>query len=183
MSELTNLIRSFGQGEQISDDDFAELYRELRQIAKRTLRSGEPNESLQVTALAHEAFLRLTGKPCDWSSRDHFSAYVRKAMRHIMVDRARQKAAEYRGGGYQRLETDCEQLWLDRPAEVLAIDHALHVVSEIDEQAARIVELRYFMGMTIREAADAAGVSVRTANRLWAYARALLRKELSETGK
>jgi RNA polymerase sigma factor (TIGR02999 family) len=161
-------------------DLFPLVYSELRRVAAARMAAQAAGQTLEATALVHEAYLRLIG-PGDgprWAGRTHFFAAAAEAMRHILVDRARRRNALKRGGGAGRssLPEDAIAAPDERgDAELLAVDEALERLAEADPQAAELVKLRYFAGLSIPDAAAALGVSPRTADRLWAYARAWLR--------
>jgi RNA polymerase sigma factor (TIGR02999 family) len=157
------------------------VYEELRRLAAQRLAREVPGQTLQPTALVHEAFVRLVGSAPDarWDGRGHFFAACAEAMRRILVENARRKHSEKRGGSLARQELDEERLAAAEPREdLLALDEALTRLAERDVTVARLVELRYFAGLALPEAAEALGVSPRTAGRLWAYARAWLRREV-----
>ena len=161
-----------------------QVYDELRRLAANYLRHERPGQTLQATALVHEAFLRLSKeKNQPWKNRTHFLAIAALSMRQILVQRARARDAEKRGGGAEKIALD-ESLMADHaPAatggvDVLALDSALEKLSAIDPQQAKIVELRYFGGLTVEEVADALGISPATVKRHWTFARAWLKNEL-----
>jgi RNA polymerase sigma factor (TIGR02999 family) len=157
------------------------VYEELRQIARRHLRRERPDHTLQTTALIHEAYLRLVdqGSPSEVRDRCHFVALTSHLMRHILVDHARARLARKRDGGCRI--TLAEDIPAQGPQEVdvLAIDDALTRLAELDPQQARVVELRYFGGLSIRETSEALGVSEATVKREWATARAWLHREIA----
>lgn len=182
MAELTSLIQDFGEGRDISDAQFAQIYSELRILAKSELERKHFDNSLQATGLVHETFLRLsTGKSGSWDNRRRFFAHVSEIMRTVLVDHVRRTQTQKRGGTFVRTSVDCNQLVMPQSDEVLAVNQALEEIEHIEPQAAEIVKLRYFVGMTIAESAKSMEISVRTANRLWAYARALLQKQLGQS--
>ena len=159
----------------------AVVYRELHQIARRLMRAEAANHTLQATALVHEAYLRLAGsKAVAFKDRVHFFAVAATVMRRILVDYARAKRADKRGG-CERAPVDLlgPSVNIDEPERVLAIDVALNRLSQLDERQARVVELRFFAGMTIDETAEALGISARTVKREWQLARAWLYGELN----
>jgi RNA polymerase sigma factor (TIGR02999 family) len=164
------------------------VYDELRKLAAAKLAQESPGQTLQATALVHEAYLRLLGNEPDaqaresWHSRAHFFAAAAEAMRRILVDRAREKASAKRGGKFRRLDIDALDLVTTAtPDQILAIDDALARLKEEDPAAARIVELRYFAGLTVEEAGQALDISTATAYRHWNYARAWLHSELLDS--
>jgi len=163
-----------------------QVYDELRRLAANYLRHERPGQTLQATALVHEAFLRLNAeKNHPWKNRTHFLAIAALSMRQILVQRARARHAEKRGGqDAQRITLD-ESALADVPAtqpagvDVLALDAALEKLAALDEQQAKIVELRYFGGMTVEEVGEALDISPATVKRHWTLARAWLQRELS----
>lgn len=163
----------------MSAPDLPQVYAELRRLAAGKMAHEPDGHTLDATALVHEAFLKLGGE--SFASRSAYLRAAAVAMRHILVDHARAKRADKRGGGRR---ADVEPDHLPAPtadADVLAVDDALARFAAVDPQAAELVTLRYFAGLTIPEAADALGISPRTADRLWAFARAWLYRELSGT--
>lgn len=180
---ITHLLKEWSDGDQQALEDLTPLvYDELRQQAARYLRKERPNHSLQATALIHEAFLRLIDvKDVEWQNRAHFFAIAANLMRRILVDHARKRDAEKRGGSQVCLTLD-ESLALARETDIdlLAIDEALDRLAVIDPQQARIVELRFFSGLTVEETATALGVSPKTVKRDWSVARAWLRREIGD---
>ena len=152
------------------------VYDELRRIAASKLSAEAPGHTLQPTALVHEAWLRLSGSnAAGWQNRAHFFGAAAEAMRRILVDHARRKQSLKRGAGAQREELNESSLVLSAPAdELLAVHEALDNLTEIDPSAAELVKLRYFVGMTMEEAASALGLPKRTAESLWTYARVWL---------
>jgi RNA polymerase sigma factor (TIGR02999 family) len=166
-----------------SSDILPLVYRELRFLAAQKLAHERPGQTLQPTALVHEAYLRLAknGNDQQWSHRGHFFAAAAEAMRRILVENARRKHRDRHGGGRQRLDIDALQVADESDSEnVLALDEALEQLVREEPQAASVVKLRYFAGLTIEETADALGISVRTANRDWAFAKAWLYQRLRE---
>ena len=154
------------------------VYDELRRLAANKLAHEKPGQTLQATALVHEAYLRLvdTDKAAHWNSRGHFFAAAAEAMRRILVDQARRKQAEKRGGQARRVPLDAADLGYDSPAdELLDIDEALTRLAAEDSQAARLIQLRYFAGLSIEDAAEIVGIGRATAYEHWAYARVRLR--------
>lgn len=178
---ITHLLKEWSDGDRQALDELTPLvYDELRQQATRYLRKERPNHSLQATALINEAFLRLIDvKDVEWQNRAHFFAIAANLMRRILVDHARRRDAEKRGGSQIRLTLD-ETLALAEEPEVdlLAIDEALDRLAVIDQQQARVVELRFFSGLTVDETATALGISPKTVKRDWSVARAWLRREI-----
>jgi RNA polymerase sigma factor (TIGR02999 family) len=178
---ITHLLKEWGEGDQQALDELTPLvYEELRQQAARYLRKERPNHSLQATALINEAFLRLIDvKDVQWQNRAHFFAIAANLMRRILVDHARRRDAEKRGGSQVCLTLDEGLAWANEPdVDLLAIDEALDRLAVIDEQQARIVELRFFSGLTVEETATALGISPKTVKRDWSVARAWLKREI-----
>jgi RNA polymerase sigma factor (TIGR02999 family) len=168
----------------VTDQAFALVYTELRRLAARRLAAEAPGQTLDATALVHEAYLRLVASgdasaPRDprWANRAHFFAAAAEAMRRILVEAARRKARRKRGGGRHRADLDPDQLPVP-DADLLALDDALTRLAARDPQAAELVKLRHFAGLTVPQAAEILGVSPRTADRLWAYARVWLFRDL-----
>jgi RNA polymerase sigma factor (TIGR02999 family) len=157
------------------------VYAELRSIAARVLRNERPGHTLQPTALVNEAYLKLVGQQADWQNRAHFIAVAAQAMRRILVDHARARAASKRGGALFRITLDNLDLAsTGEPAfdDLLAVDSALAELEQLDSAVARVVELRYFGGLSIEETAEALGVSSATVKREWSVARAWLYRKL-----
>lgn len=156
------------------------VYDELRRVANRYIRRERKGQTLQATALVHEAFLRLLKEgERGWQNRAHFIGIAARSMREILIERARARAAAKRGGGGLRLTLEEGMLaGEDRTVDLLALDEALTRLAEHDAQAARLVELRFFGGLTIEEAADALGASPATVKRGWTFAKAWLKREL-----
>jgi RNA polymerase sigma factor (TIGR02999 family) len=184
LSELTEIMRALGSGDPLAADKLLPLvYDELRKLAAARLAREPAGQTLQATALVHEAYLRLvgTGEPPGWDSRGHFFAAAAKAMRRILVEAARRKKRLKRGGDQVRQDLEDVEIAIpDLHEDLLALDEALDQLAAADRQAAELVQLRYFAGMTLPEAARVMGVSPRTADRLWAYSRAWLHRALQE---
>jgi RNA polymerase sigma factor (TIGR02999 family) len=183
MSTVTQILDRVQQGDSTAADELLPLiYDELRRIAAYKLSSEPTGHTLQPTALVHEAWLRLVGSEAQqWNSRGHFIAAAAEAMRRILIESARRKQRQRRGGGREREELAEDHIILERPSEeVLAVHDALDKLAGADPLAAAFVKLRYFVGMTVPEAAEALRISPRTADRLWAYARTWLRTEIDE---
>jgi RNA polymerase sigma factor (TIGR02999 family) len=157
------------------------LYDELRRLASHFLREERPGHTLQPTALVHEAYLKLAGQRAGFENRAQFMAVAAQAMRRILVDYARQRVAAKRGGGIALAELDVATVGatVEQSQELLAIDEALEKLAAMDAQQGRVVELRYFGGLTVEETAAALGISPRTVKREWAMAKAWLRVEIS----
>ena len=182
MSEVTRILSQIESGDPVAAEQLLPLvYQELRKLAGVKLAQEKPGQTLQPTALVHDAYLRLVGseQAQQWNSRGHFFAAAAEAMRRILVDHARHKRRLKRGGAGQRLELS-EALVADSEQSdlVVAVDDSLGALAEQNAQAAELVKLRYFAGLTLPEAAAAIDVSPRTADRLWAYAKAFLHQRL-----
>jgi RNA polymerase sigma factor (TIGR02999 family) len=182
MSEVTSILSAIAQGDPHAAAQLLPLvYDELRHLAAQKLAQEVPGQTLQATALVHEAYLRLVDveQAQHWNSRGHFFAAAAEAMRRILVDNARRKQSKKRGG--DRVRVDLDQLTAttsERLDDVLDIDDALVGLADADPQAAELVKLRYFAGLSIPEAAATLGISPRSADFLWAYARAWLLRSL-----
>lgn len=181
MSEVTRILNAIEQGDPSAASELLPLvYEELRRLAARKLAREKPGQTLGATALVHEAYLRLVGdaegrRP--FQDRGHFFAAAATAMRRILIDSARRKGSQKRGGGLNRREL--EGIAAPRPDEdLLALDEALKRLAVQDPVKAKLVELRYFAGLTGDQAAEVLGISPTTADRHWAYARAWLRAEV-----
>jgi RNA polymerase sigma factor (TIGR02999 family) len=182
MTEVTRILSALEQGDARAAEQLLPLvYDELRQLAAARLAQEKPGQTLQPTALVHEAYLRLVGggQPQDWNGRGHFFAAAAEAMRRILVELARRRMALKRGGQAERQPLDAAEIAAPAPDDhLLAIHEALDEFSRTDPEAAKLVNLRFFGGMTMTEAADALGMSVRSAHDLWAYARSWLRRQM-----
>jgi len=182
MSDITRILDQVHNGDPKAAAELLPIvYDELRRVAAARMANGAPGHTLQPTALVHEAWLRLVGKEgeAQFQNRTHFFAAAAEAMRHILIDHARRKQALRHGGGQQRVDAD--DLEIAAPAdddELLAVNDALDRLAQADPAKAELVKLRYFVGMTIEEAASALGVSEPTAKRRWALARAWLFNEI-----
>jgi RNA polymerase sigma factor (TIGR02999 family) len=178
MNDVTRILSAIERGDaQAAEQLLPLVYDELRKLAALKLAREAPGQTLQATALVHEAYLRLVGPDGDrrWDGRGHFFASAAEAMRRILVDRARRKRAEVGGGGRGRVEL-AEGDWLSRatPEEVVALDDSLERLAGDDPAAAEVVKLRLFAGMSVEEAAACLGLARATAYRHWTYARAWL---------
>jgi RNA polymerase sigma factor (TIGR02999 family) len=186
MNEVTRILDAIGQGDPSAADQLLPLvYAELRSLAAAQLARESPGHTLQPTALVHEAYLRLVGTVDEprWNSRGHFFGAAAQAMRRILVESARRKQRVKHGGELQRLDLEEHDIPVTPPPEeLLALDGALARLAAEDADAARVVELHFFAGLSIDDAAEALGVSRATAYRQWAYARAWLRCELGGEG-
>jgi len=185
MSEVTQILSQIQRGDRQAANELLPLvYDELRKLAAAKLATEKPGQTLQATALVHEAYLRLVGDEDKqrWDSRGHFFAAAAEAMRRILVDQARSKATHKRGGSFGRLDFDAIDLASHAtPDQLLAVDDALQKLSNDDPAAANLVKLRYFAGMSVEQAASALDISVTTAYRHWNYARAWLHARLVES--
>jgi RNA polymerase sigma factor (TIGR02999 family) len=183
MPDVTNLIEAAAGGDRKAAAELLPLvYDELRALAAARLAAEPAGQTLQPTALVHEAYLRLVGRADAerWDHRGHFFAAAAEAMRRILVDAARRKRREKHGDGYSRVDVSAAEPPAPDPRhDLIALDEALIRLMAEDPQSARLVELRYFTGMSIPEAAQVLGVSPRTAARLWAFARAWLHRDLT----
>lgn len=181
MSEdVTHILNAMANGEpDAADQLLTVVYTELRGLAARKMARETPGQTLQPTALVHEAWLRLAGdENRRWNDRTHFFAAAAEAMRRILVDNARRKRAARHGGGLARVDL-AEFSVAERDDRLLAVDEALEKFAARDKLKADLVKLRYFVGMTIDEAAEALGISVPTAVRHWTYARAWLARQIN----
>jgi RNA polymerase sigma factor (TIGR02999 family) len=179
MNELTHILSAIEQGDPHAAEQLLPLvYDELRKLAAQRLAQEMPGQTLQATALVHEAYLRLVDmqKAQAWNSRGHFYAAAAEAMRHILVDQARRKQADKRGGGRRRVElNDADVAYTPPDADLLDIDDALTRLAGEDSQAAQLIQLRYFGGLSLEDAAEVVGLSRSSAYEHWAYARVRLR--------
>ena len=186
MSEVTRILSAIEQGDPRAAEQLLPLvYDALRKLAAERMAQEKPGQTLQATALVHEAYLRLVDaeKAQHWNSRGHFFAAAAEAMRRILVEQARRKRRLRHGGDRKRIDLDQLELSADEAADdLLALDEALAKLAEEEAEAAQVVQLRYFAGLTIEQTAAALGMSVRTANRHWAFARAWLFQQLREPG-
>ena len=181
MSEFTNILQAVEQGDPKAAEELLPLvYAELRKLAAFKLAQQSPDQTLQPTALVHEAYLKLLGDGShSWEDRRHFFAAAAEAMRHILVDRARRKAAVRHGGGLQRVDLDNVIAATETTDEnILLINEALEKLAAHDAPSAELVKLRFFAGLTFPQAAEVLDLSERTAKRQWTYARAWLFKEI-----
>jgi RNA polymerase sigma factor (TIGR02999 family) len=182
MNEVTRILDAMGRGHpQAAAQLLPLVYDELRKLAAQRLAQEKPGQTLDATALVHEAYLRLAGKGDEpsWDGRGHFFAAAAEAMRRILVENARRKRRRRHGAGRQRLELDEAHRRVDPPNhDLLAVDEALQAFEQVDPTAAALVKLHFFTGLPLQEAAQALGISERTAYRDWAYARAWLARFL-----
>jgi RNA polymerase sigma factor (TIGR02999 family) len=180
MPELTRILSAAAAGDRRAASELLPLvYEELRKLAAARLATEKPGQTLQATALVHEAYLKLVGSDQSFDGRGHFFAAAAESMRQILVDNARRKKCVRHGGELRRVD------WLDAEAsaptddeQILLLDEALTRLAAVRPQAAELIQLRFFSGMKVEEAAPILGLSTRTARRLWAFARAWLRREM-----
>lgn len=184
MSEVTRILAQIQLGDSAAAEQLLPLvYDELRKLASQRLAQEKPGQTLQATALVHEAFLRLVGaqKVQRWDNCGHFFAAAATAMRRILLNRARDMKRVKRGGERRRVDLDQIEVALDtNDAQLLALDEALTQLAVEDPDAARLVNLRFFAGLTLKDAAASLGLAPRTAERQWAYARAWLYARLRQ---
>jgi RNA polymerase sigma factor (TIGR02999 family) len=186
MSEVTHILSAIAHGDSHAAEGLLPLvYDELRKLAADKMARETPGQTLDATALVHEAYLRLVDAHTaqQWDSRGHFFAAAAEAMRRILIDRARHKQTEKAGGGRRRLDLDDIEPSLDEANgdRLLALDDALRQLEIEDPRKASLVKLRFFAGLTAEQAADALGVSTSTAEKDWAYARSWLRVTMNRT--
>jgi RNA polymerase sigma factor (TIGR02999 family) len=182
MSDVTRILSAIEQGDASAAEQLLPLvYDELRQLAAQKLAQEKPGQTLQATALVHEAYLRLvdSAEAQHWNSRGHFFAAAAEAMRRILVENARRKRSHKHGGGRQRVDlADVNPACLTNDDEILAVHDALERLAAEDPRAAQLIQLRYFGGLSIEEAAEHLGIARSTAYEHWAFARASLRLKL-----
>lgn len=182
MTDVTQILDRAQRGDPLAASELLpQVYQELRRIAAHKMAGESSGHTLQPTALVHEAWLRLVGtdEPAQFQNRGHFFGAAAEAMRRILIDRVRSKRALRHGGGQQRLDIQDLEIAIEVPDdELLDVNEALDKLAAHDKEAADLVKLRYFVGMTIEEAAQALGIGEATAYRYWAYARAWLFKEI-----
>jgi RNA polymerase sigma factor (TIGR02999 family) len=186
MNDVTKILSAMGRGDLSSAERLLPLvYDELRKLAEARLAKEQPGQTLQATALVHEAYLRLVDSDCSvsFNSKGHFFVAASEAMRRILVDRARRKARPKHGGDRQRVDLEQDAAVDDDSSseKLLALHQALDRFEREDPQKAQLVKLRYFVGMTLVEAGDVIGISRATAARHWTFAKAWLAAELEQT--
>lgn len=185
MSEITRKLAQLVNSDPSAAEQLLPLvYDELRKLAAAKLTHEKPGQTLEATALVHEAYLRLIGPEEDkhWNGRAHFFAAAAESIRRILIDNARRKNRLKHGGDRNRV--DLEDIPLKPPNpndDLLALDHALQKLKQVDPAAAKLIDLRYFAGLTIEQAAEILNISTRSAERLWSYARAWLHREMLES--
>src|SRR6516162_6745314 len=186
MSEVTQILAAIEQGDPHAAEQLLPLvYEELRRLAAEKLAHEQPGQTLQATALVHEAYLRLVDveQARHWNSRGHFFAAAAEAMRRILVENARRKQSRKHGGHLARQDFDAVDVAAPETSdELLALDEAIEKLAAQDQAAADVVQLRFFAGLPLPEVAKLLGISPRTADRLWAYARAWLHQEIRASG-
>jgi RNA polymerase sigma factor (TIGR02999 family) len=187
MSEVTQILSAIEQGDPHAAEQLLPLvYGELRKLAAQKLAQEKPGQTLQATALVHEAYLRLVDveQAQHFNSKGHFFAACAEAMRRILVENARRKKRIKRGGDRERDDLDALVLEMpEGPEDLLALDEALSLLAATDAQAAELIKLRYFAGLTVKQAAEVLGISPRSADSLWAYARAWLLQKIEASEK
>jgi len=182
MSDVTRILTAIEHGDAKAANELLPLiYEELRRLASQKMLQERPGQTLQATALVHEAYIRLVGsEDRNWSGRTHFFAAAAEAMRRILIENARRKQRLKRGVAQQRVDLDDACIAIEEPSEdVVALDEALAKLADEDSTKADLVKLRYFAGLTIEQAAQMLGISRATADRYWSYARAWLFHEMS----
>src|SRR5262245_51381098 len=184
MGDVTQIINAIQRGERRPTEELLPLvYNELRSLAARQLAREKPGQTIQATELVHEAYLRLVGssQPQNWQGRRHFFGAAAKAMRRILVDRARRKQRVKHGGNLERIDFEEIQIPIATPdEEFLALDEALEELARLDARAAELVNLRYFAGLTCEQAAGMLGISRRTTDNIWNFAQAWLCRRIRE---
>lgn len=182
MTDITRILKAVEEGDSSASEQLLPLvYEELRKLASIRLANEKPGQTLQATALVHEAYLRLLGGDSEqnWDSKAHFFAAAAESMRRILVDNAIRKRRPKHGGDLIRVDLDAELAVVESPEDdILALDEALAKLSETDAAAAEVVKLRYFAGLSVPQIAQLMELSPRTVDRRWAYARAWLHQEL-----
>ena len=183
MSEVTRILSAIEEGDARAVDELLPVvYKELRCLAAQKLSQEAPGQTLQATALVHEAYLRLVkAEDPNWDGRGHFFTAAAEAMRRILIENARRKQRIKHSGGHQRVDLDETYLAIEGPSDnLIALDEALAKLAQEDGLVANLVKLRYFAGLTNAQSAKILGISTRTADRQWAYARAWLHQEITE---
>ena len=183
MSDVTRILAAIEHGDvRAVDELFPLVYQELRQLPAQRFSKELPGQTLQATALVHEAYLRLVGSENqNWKGRTHFFAAAAEAMRRILIENARRKHRLKHGGGRQRVDFEDAAMAIEEPSEnLIALDEALAKLESTDKVKSELVKLRYFAGLTLEQAAELLGISTTTAKRYWAYAKAWLYREISK---
>lgn len=182
MSDVTRILTAIEQGDAKEADKLLPLvYEELRRLASQKMSQESPGQTLQATALVHEAYIRLVGSEAqNWKGRTHFFCAAAEAMRRILIDNARRKKRLKRGGGQEKLCLEDAEIVIEAPSgDLIALDEALVKLARADKVKADLVKLRYFAGLTLEQAADILGLSKSTAKRHWTYARAWLYRQIT----
>jgi RNA polymerase sigma factor (TIGR02999 family) len=185
MSDVTQILTAIEQGDAKAADKLLPLvYEELRRLAAKRMSMEPPGQTLQPTALVHEAYIRLVGSEArKWNSRTHFFYAAAESMRRILIDNARRKQRLKRGAGQEKLALEDAEITMEAPSEeMIALDEALAKLASTDKVKADLVKLRYFAGLTLEQAADILGLSKSMAKRHWTYARAWLYRQIKTTG-
>jgi len=183
MSDVTRILNAIEQGDPKAADELLPLvYDELRRLAAQKMSREKPGQTLQATALVHEAYIRLVGsQEQNWQGKTHFFAAAAQAMRRILIDKARRKQRIKHGGVKERIELDGLEIAIEGPStDIIALDEALSRLSDEDSVKADLVKLRYFAGLTLEQAAEMLDISRATAERYWSYARAWLFHEINK---
>ena len=183
MTDVTRILNAIEHGDEEATEKLLPLvYEELRILAAQKMAQENPGQTLQATALVHEAYIRLVGsKAQDWSSRTHFFSAAAEAMRRILIENARRKRSLKHGGRFQRVDLNDVKVTVEDPStSLIAMDEALTKLAQKDSRLAELVKLRYFAGLTLEQVAKIQGVSSRTARSYWAYARAWLHREITK---
>lgn len=184
MSDVTRILSQIEAGNLVAAEQLLPLvYEELRKLATASLGREKPGQTLQATALVHEAYIRLVDQESrqSWQNRRHFFGAAAEAMRRILVENARRKQRRKHGGGQRRVDlSDCDLATNVAPDDLLDIDEALHRFAAVEPTKAELIRLRFFAGLSVEDAADVLGISRATANRNWTYARAWLFAELTD---
>lgn len=183
MTDVTRILDAVRKGDvRAADELLAAVYQELRRLAAVRLSQEPAGQTLQATALVHEAYIRLVGaEDQNWEGRGHFFAAAAEAMRRILIEKARHKRRGKRGGGRRRIDLEDATLAIEGPSEdVIAVDEALTKLGREDHVVAELVKMRYFAGLNLDQIAKILGISRRTADRYWAYARAWLHREITK---
>jgi len=178
---VTHLLNNWGSGDEAAGQELIEIvYKELRRLAAHYLKTERPDHTLQPTALVHELYIKLfSTEPVEWKDRGHFLAVAARQLRNIVIDYARVQHAQKRGGAQRKLSLeDLGEVGVVIDARVLEVDRALEKLSQLDERAAKVVELRYFGGLTEGEAAQALDISIATVKRDWEFARTWLLSQM-----
>lgn len=188
MRDVTRILNAIEQGNaQAAEELLPAVYEELRLLAAQKLSGERPGQTLQATALVHEAYIRLVGTDdCGWDNRGHFFKAAAEAMRRILIENARRKKSPKHGGGRKKVDLNEAVLAVDSGASsenIIALDEALEKLSKMDEIKAELVKLRYFAGLTSKQAAEILDISPTTAKRYWTYSRAWLLREIGQSNE